>query len=87
MYGIRTFGGMAILWNKDLSNCVKPITDLGNDRIIVVELSMTRFGAKYWSATTRHIFPIPPSVTAKPNVIPQLIYGLKLSHIPPKCTE
>jgi hypothetical protein len=28
------------MWNKDLSQYIKPIIDLGNDRIIVLDLSI-----------------------------------------------
>ena len=36
----RPFGGCAILWHKKLGNCIRPLPELGSDRICVIELTI-----------------------------------------------
>ena len=35
----KGYGGIAIMWNKGYSHCIEPMKTMGNDRIIVIELS------------------------------------------------
>ena len=39
LYHARGYGGIAILWNKSLSNNIQKCSELGDDRICVIKLT------------------------------------------------